>query len=148
MFQRLTVTILLLCLAVAAAAASHADSPSPEAVVRSFHEALRAGDAAAVRQLLAPDATIAENGDIESRDEYLDRHLSADIEFAKSVPTTRLASRATLHGETAWVSTASTSSGTFGERTVRLVGAELMVLTRTATSWEVRAIHWSSRAAK
>jgi len=122
----------------------YAQSTSPEAVVRSFHEALLSGNVAQVKELLAADATIIESGQVESRDEYLSHHLSADIEFAKAVPSQLVSSQTMTNGATAWVRSTSTSSGTFRNRAVSLVSAELVVLTQSGSSWEIRAIHWSS----
>ncbi len=134
----------LLCIALLGTSA-HAQVPSPESVVSSFHEALRSGNVEAVKQLLAPDAIVVEGGQVESREEYLSHHLAADIEFAKAVPSKRLASKATVNGQTAWVSSTSSSEGTFRSRTIKLQGAELVVLSKSSSSWVIRAIHWSSQ---
>lgn len=148
----------LLCLVIgagclAAALTAAAQQPDPEAaaaraVVRSFHDALRRGDAQAAQSLLAADAVILESGHMESREEYLKHHLSADIEFAKAVPSKTLRSEATVSGQTAWVRSTTSSQGKFRNRNIKLTGAELVVLTRTSTAWEIRAIHWSSHEVK
>lgn len=116
--------------------------------MRSFHEALRSGNVGVVQQLLAPDAVVLESGRLESRDEYLSHHLPADIEFAKTVPSQVQRMETTISGDTAWVKSTSVSTGTFRDRPVKLAGAELMVLTRKAAAWEIRAIHWSSRTTR
>lgn len=130
-----------------------AQQPEPDAraalaAVRSFHDALRRGDVPAVQELLAPDAVILESGHLESRQEYLRHHLGADIEFAKAVPTEVTSSEATVSGQAAWVRSATTSQGKFRNRKISLSGAELVVLTRTAKGWEIRAVHWSSHESK
>ena len=135
---------LLACIATLYCAGAHAQPPAAADVARSFHEALRTGNVTLVQQLLAADAVIIEGGQVESRDEYLRHHLAADIEFAKAVPSRLVGSQTTLNGATAWVRSANSSTGTFRHRPIRLAGAELMVLTQTASSWEIRAIHWSS----
>lgn len=127
---------------------SDAEAQAAQAVVRAFHEALRRADVPAIQQLLAPDAVVLEGGHLESREEYLRHHVSADIEFAKAVPATVTASTATVSGQTAWVRSTSVSQGTFRGRAIKLTGAELVVLTRAAAVWEIRAIHWSSHAAR
>jgi ketosteroid isomerase-like protein len=119
-----------------------------QAVVRSFHDALRRGDAQAAQVLLAADAVILEGGHMESREEYLKHHLSADIEFAKAVPSRTTRSEATVSGQTAWVRSATSSQGKFRNSTVNLSGVELVVLTRTSAGWEIRAVHWSSSQVK
>lgn len=139
------------CLSVAGVALAQATDPdalAAQAAVRSFHDALGRGDVDAVRQLLAADAVILENGSIESRDEYLRHHLGADIEFAKAVPATVTGSEATVAGATAWVRSSSVTQGKFRNRAVKLKSAELVVLTRGAAGWEIRAIHWSSHESK
>lgn len=134
----------LVCLALCCTGA-RAQAPSPESVVSAFHEALRNGNAEVVKQLLAPDAIVVEGGQVESREQYLSHHLAADIEFAKAVQSKPLSSQTTLNGATAWVSSTSTSEGQLRGRAVKLRGAELVVLTQSASSWVIRAVHWSSQ---
>ena len=144
--------LVLVCLCFSASAAlaqpSDPEALAVQAVVRSFHEALHRGDVEAIRQLLAGDAVILESGRLESRQEYLRHHVDADIEFAKAVASKVTTSEATISGQTAWVRSTSVSQGTFRNRVLKLVGAELVVLTRAAARWEIRAIHWSSHESK
>lgn len=121
------------------------DSAAAASVVRAYHESLKAGDSRAVLRLLAPDAVILESGDRETRDEYRDHHLQADILFSQAVPTRRSAAQVIVIGDVAWVSSTSVTQGAYHKHRVNLSGAELMVLSRTATGWAIRAIHWSSR---
>jgi limonene-1,2-epoxide hydrolase len=123
------------------------DSSAAARTVERFHEALAAGDSAQALKLLHPTATILESGDIELLAEYRAHHLPADIEFARAVKETRTPTRVTVRGQTAWAVGSSTTRGTFGGRTVNSVGAELVVLTRSADGWRIAAIHWSSRKA-
>jgi len=120
----------------------------PESAVLAFHEALRTGDVAAVKRLLASDAVILEGGQRESRDEYLSHHLEADIEFAKAVPSQTRKLESNVNGDVAWVISTSVSAGAFRDRPVNLVGAELVVLARSGGEWKIRAVHWSSHQAK
>jgi ketosteroid isomerase-like protein len=89
---------------------------------------------------------VLESGGAESRDEYRSHHLAADMEFARAVREARSPLRVAVRGDAAWVSSTSTASGTFRGRPVNSTAAELMVLTREATGWRIRAIHWSSRS--
>ena len=51
----------------------------------------------------------------------------------------------TVAGDAAWVTSTSTTVGSFNGRAVNSTGAELMVLSKdTAGEWRIRAIHWSS----
>lgn len=132
----------------ARAQASDPEAVAAQAVVRAFHDALRLGQVQAVEELLAPDAVILEGGHLESRQDYLQHHLPADIAFAQAVPAELTRSVATVQGDAAWVHSSSVSKGRFRQRDVRLAGAELVVLTRTASGWRIRAIHWSSHTAQ
>jgi len=122
-----------------------ADSAAAALAVRAYHDALEAGDSLAVLRLLAADALILENGDRETREEYRVHHLQADIRFSQAVPTRRSAVQVIVSGDVAWVSSTSVTQGTYQKRPINLSGAELMVLSRTAAGWVIRAIHWSSR---
>ncbi len=147
----LQVAIACLCLASTGGALAQPSNPEAlgaQSAVRSFHDALRRGDVAAVHQLLAPDAVVLEGGHLESREEYLRHHLSADIEFARAVPSKVIVLEATVSGQAAWVRSTTVSQGTFRNRAIKLIGAELVVLTRRGTAWEIRAIHWSSHESK
>jgi ketosteroid isomerase-like protein len=130
------------------AQAADADAAAVAAAVRDFHVALESGDAQAVSRLLAPDAAILEGGDRESRKEYLDHHLQADIKFAQAVTTRYSKADVTVSGDAAWVTSTSVTQGTYESKPVNLVGAELMVLSKTPAGWVIRSIHWSSRKSK
>ena len=122
-----------------------ADAAAVEASVRGFRQALVSGDAAGALRLLEADAVILESGERETRDEYAAHHLAADIEFARAVPMQRGPLQVSISGNTAWVASTGKLQGTFQARAIDLATAELMVLSRTASGWEIRAIHWSSR---
>lgn len=122
------------------------DSAAVAAVVQRYHAALAAGDSAAALSLLSPHAVILESGGIETRDEYRSHHLPGDIAFARSVRSERGPIRVRVQGDVAWASSTSTTQGTYRERPVDSLGAELMVLERTVEGWKISAVHWSSRA--
>jgi ketosteroid isomerase-like protein len=122
------------------------DSLAVDSVVGAFHRALAEGDSAAALALLAPDVTIQESGEAESKEEYQKSHLSGDIEFARSVKTERSPRRVSIREHTAWVTSSSTTVGTFHGRAIDSLGEELMVLAREKMSWRIVAIHWSSHA--
>jgi ketosteroid isomerase-like protein len=124
------------------------DAGGITAVVHRFHDALRRGDAQAVMELLAPDAIILEGGAIETRAEYESHHLAADMAFAKAVPSTRSDVRVQIDGNTAWLTSTSRTKGSFGGREINSTGSELIVLSKSAQGWRIRAIHWSSHDSK
>jgi ketosteroid isomerase-like protein len=141
-------TVIGLCLlagAQAFAQSTPSETAAVEATVRGFHQALAAGDAAGALRLLAADAVILENGARETRDEYAAHHLSADIEFSRAVPMQRGPIQVTVSGNAAWASSTGRLQGTFRSRPIDMAVGELMVLSRTAAAWEIRAIHWSSQ---
>ena len=121
------------------------DSDAVAEVVSHFHAALEAGDSIAALALLSDDITVLEAGSIESRAEYRAHHLPADIEFARAIKSQRGETSVHIKGDVAWTITSTTTNGTFRERTIDSVGAELMVLVRTHAGWRIAAIHWSSR---
>lgn len=132
-------------LSVSGFAASAEEATDVTSTVNAFHDALRRGDGPAVMKLLAPDAIILEGGGTETRAEYESHHLAADMEFSKAVSSTRSDVRVQVDGNTAWLTSASRTEGTFKERPINSRGAELMILTKTADGWRIQAIHWSSQ---
>lgn len=122
------------------------DSAEVAAAVARFHASLAAGDSAAVLALLAPDAIILEAGGLETRQDYRSHHLGEDMAFSRAVRSERGAVRVRVAGDVAWAAATSTTAGTFRDRAVNSLGAELMVLTRSSAGWVIRAIHWSSRS--
>ncbi len=122
------------------------DSSAVAAVVTGFHHALSAGDTATAMRLLAADVVILESGDTENRAQYAASHLAADVEFARATRASGGPVRVAVQGDAAWASSTSRTRGAFHGRAVDADGAELMVLTRTAEGWRIRAVHWSSHA--
>ena len=114
--------------------------------VAHFHDALARGDSVAALAILASDVTILESGDLETRDQYRSHHLPADIGFARAIPSGRTVQGVTVHGNAAWVSATSVTTGTFNGRAINSAGAELTVLSRSSVGapWQIRAVHWSS----
>ncbi len=143
--MRLTPLISLTLIAAPLYAQPTSDSAAVAAVVENFHKALASGDSTAALTLLADDAIILESGGIESREGYRSGHLAADIGFARAVPSQRGSVNVRVRGDAAWASSTSTTRGETNGRQVNSVGAELMVLVRTAGTWKIAAIHWSSR---
>ncbi len=131
---------------ISVSAPSGSDSAAAIGIVERFHRALAAGDSATALSLLAPNAVILESGNLETLAEYRKHHLPADITFARAVPSTRELVRAVVQGNAAWVTSTSTTRGTYRDRAVDSAGAELMVLTLEPDGWRISAVHWSSKA--
>jgi ketosteroid isomerase-like protein len=151
MMRRILLGALGVALIVTApieAQTSSAATAEVQKVVDAFHAALKAGDTAGVMTLLAQDVLLLEAGGIETRAEYESKHLPADVEFEKAVTTSFKPYRVTVAGDAAWVVNTNDYKGTFRDRPVDSAGVELMVLSKDAAGWRIRAIHWSSRARK
>ena len=126
-------------------APEHPDAAAITAAVDAYHTALSAGQGDVALSLLADDAVVLESGGLESRAEYADHHLPGDMAFAAAVTRTRGEVHVAGHGDVAWAWSTSETKGTFRDREIDSVGAELMVLVRTDGVWKITAIHWSSR---
>jgi len=140
------VVLASLSAAPLAAQSAPSETAAVTAVVQSFHGALRSGDSALASRLIADDALMLEAGGVETRSEYLANHLPLDIQFEKTATTVRSPIRVVVAGDTAWATSTSEMTGTFQNRPVNSIGAELMVLSRSSAGWQIRAIHWSGRA--
>ena len=140
-------SLALVCVfltAPSAAAAQKQDSSAIVATIDRFHAALAAADSATVMSILSDDILVLESGEMETRAQYLAHHLSADIEFTRAVPSQRKIIRVSRNGNSAWVASTSTTKGDFKGRAIDSQGTELMVLTKTQSTWRISAIHWSS----
>lgn len=126
-------------------AAQSAEQAAVASIVRGFHDALARGDSAEMLRLLAPDVKILEAGGVESRSDYERGHLAGDIAYARAVPSKYADPVVTIVGDVAWATSTSRTQGTYNERPINSAGAELMVLSRGSSGWQIRAIHWSSR---
>jgi ketosteroid isomerase-like protein len=122
-----------------------ADSAEIVGTVQRFHDVIAAGDSLAALALLTEDAVVLESGGLETKAEFRQHHLPADISFAQSTKGERRVHSVTRRGDVAWVVATSTATGTFRGRAVDAAGAELIVLVRTPAGWRIGAIHWSSR---
>ncbi len=125
---------------------SSSDSGAVLAVVRRFHATLAAADSTGALGLLAADVLIIEGGDVQTREQYRSHHLSADIAFARAVPSNRQSAQVVVRGDVAWVASTSVTEGTYSSRAINSAGAELAVLSRERDGWKIRAIHWSSHS--
>ncbi len=122
-----------------------APARAPAAVVDRFHAALKRADTSSALALLAKDALIFEGGGVErSKAEYAAHHLAADAAFSKAVPGTVSRRSGSAIGDVAWIATEGQATGKYKGQAVDRVTTETMVLRRTAGSWKIVHIHWSS----
>jgi ketosteroid isomerase-like protein len=137
-------TAMLVWLPACASRSAHTDA-EVTAVLEAFYGAIKRGDAAAAMSVIAPDAVFVEAGKLETREEYEQNHLPADMAFERQVTGKRGPVRVTFAGDTAWLIATTDYDGTFDGGPVSFVGAQLMVLTYDEGAWRIRSIHWSSR---
>jgi len=134
----------------APAASSHEQAAAPaattpEATVDAFAQALRRGDTATLRGLLAPDVLILEGGGAErSAEEYLSGHAVSDAAFLKTAHIQQTARTAKTEGDLAWVATESELHVERDGQPVTLGSAETMLLQKIDGAWRIVHIHWSS----
>jgi ketosteroid isomerase-like protein len=129
-----------------AAGQAGGDQASVVAAVQSFHAAIGKGDSAAVTRLLAEDVVIYEAGGVETKAQYVSKHLPADFEFEKAVKSKRTPVRAVVQGDAAWATSTNELVGTFQGRPVDIISTELIVLSKVKDGWQIRAISWSGRS--
>jgi ketosteroid isomerase-like protein len=122
-----------------------ADSAAIVGTIERFHDAISRADSSAALALLTDDVVVLEAGGFETRAEFRQHHLAADIQFAQSAKVERQLRAVKRRGDVAWVTATSTATRTVDGRESRSSGAELMVLVLTASGWRISAIHWSSR---
>lgn len=139
---RAALALLMACVLTPALA----EVPTPMDTVARFHAALAAGDTAQASALLAPGVQIYEAGHAErSREEYAAHHLAADAAFAAATRTTVLRQSERAGAELALVMRETETVGRFKGAPVHVVGAETVMLEKTAAGWLINHIHWSSR---
>ena len=113
--------------------------------VLAFHAALAHGNTDAALALVAENALIFESGGVErSRAEYAGHHLKADAEFSAAVRRTLVDRSNGEDGNTAWVMSVETVTGSFHNRAIKSRSVETMLLRRIDNQWRIVHIHWSS----
>ena len=106
---------------------------------------MKKGDPKAAMAMIAPDAMFIESGRIETRQQYEESHLPADINFEKQMTGKRSPWQITVNGDTAWGIASTEYQGVFDGRDLAFVSRQLAVVTRGEDGkWLIRSIHWSS----
>jgi len=141
----LTITPLLVVTCLGSAMGQEGGATEVVGVIEAFHAALAAGDSTGALEYLSEDVTILESGGVEDKAHYRAGHLHGDIRFAQAVPRERGEIHVEVIGDVAWAHSTSVTEGQYGDREINSQGAELVVLSREAGVWKIRAIHWSSR---
>jgi len=113
------------------------------AAVDAFHQALLDGNGPAALALLHDEATIVENGQAETKQEYAAHHLGADMEFAAATHSVQLSRTQKVDAGQMTVSTHSHTSGKYNDTLVDLVTEEVVTLVQTDNGWLITHIQWS-----
>ena len=119
-------------------------APGAEAVARRFHEALQRGDREAVLAVLAPDVSIREGSETQTRDAYAGGHLDADIAFLKQAKVTSGAFGSMAMGDTAMVGSETTIAGTAKGKPLTVRSREMLTLRQHDGAWQITAVQWQS----
>ncbi len=125
-----------------------APAGSPVRAVQLLHEAMSAGDAHRVQEILDPNVLILEGGSVErSRAEYAAHHLPADLEFMKGTVYKLERQTGDTVGDFAWVASEGRITGSRNDKPLDVISTESLVLRKSSGGWKVVHIHWSSRNA-
>jgi mono/diheme cytochrome c family protein len=119
-------------------------APEAEAAAEAFHAALQKGDRTAVLALLAPEVTISEGGDTQTRDQYAAGHLGEDIAFLKSAQLKPLYLGSMPMGGTAMVGSRSEIHASHDGKPMVLLSSEMLYLKKTPAGWKITRIQWAS----
>ena len=122
-------------------------APQAEAVAEAFHAALQKGDRTAVLALLAPDVTISEGSQVQSRAAYASGHLGEDIAFLHGARITPLSLASMPMGDTAMVGSESDITTTADGKSSTLRSREMLNLRKVGKTWKIVAIQWQSAPA-
>lgn len=126
-----------------------ASTPAADAaaVVDAFHAALKAGDASKAESLLDDAALVFEAGGAErSRADYAAHHLPADAAFAKLATESLNRRNGGGGGNFAWIASEGVVRPPAEGKAPPRITTETMILEKTAGTWRIVHVHWSSRA--
>jgi ketosteroid isomerase-like protein len=119
--------------------------PAAEAAANAFHAALQKGDRTAALALLAPEASIIEGGETQTRGQYAAGHLSEDIAFLKSARVKPLSLGSMPMGQTAMVGSRSEIRTTHDGQPIALLSTEMLTLKKAPAGWLITRIEWASQ---
>ena len=122
-------------------------APQAEAVAEAFHAALQKGDRAAVLALLAPDVSISEDSQVQSRAAYASGHLGEDIAFLHDARIMPVSLASLPMGDAAMVGSESDITTTVDGKSSTLRSRELLKLRKVGKQWQIVAIQWQSAPA-
>ena len=114
-------------------------------MIKSFHQAIRSGDVAAVKAALHPNVLIFEGKGIErSRDEYANHHMKSDIKFLSGMTATSLEQHVVVNGDMAFSMAKTHQKGSYNNKDYDFVSGESLSLAKVNGQWLITHIHWSN----
>ena len=118
--------------------------PGAEAAAKAFHAALQKGDRDAVLALLAPEVSISEGGDTQTRDQYAAGHLGEDIAFLKAASIKPVSVGSMPMGNTAMVGSRSEIRTNTNGKAMAMLSSEMLTMKKTPNGWRITRIEWAS----
>jgi mono/diheme cytochrome c family protein len=119
-------------------------APDAEEAAQAFHGALQHGDRIVVLGMLAPEVTISESGETQSREAYAAHHLDQDIAFLKNAKVVPLWMGSMPMGDTAMVGNESRITTSHDGKPVVLLSQERLTLKKYGSAWKITAVQWQS----
>ena len=120
-------------------------APDAEAAAAAFHTALQTGDRTSVLAMLAPQVTISEGGQTQSRDQYAALHLAEDIALLKSARVKPVLTVSMPMGATAMVGSRSEIHTAHDGQPIAIASTEILTMKKTPSGWVITQIHWASQ---
>ena len=119
-------------------------APDAEAAAQAFHGALQRGDRTVVLGMLAPEATLTEDGQTQSRETYAADHLAEDIAFLKHATVVPLWMGSMPMGDIAMVGSEARITPTRDGKPRVLRSHERLTLKKYGSAWKITAVQWQS----
>ncbi len=119
--------------------------PAAESVARAFHAALKRGDRQAVMALLAPEVSIHEGGETQTRSVYAASHLGHDIAFLKEADVRPVEMGSMPMGDTAMVGSRSQVRTVHHAEQVAMLSSEMLTLKKSGNTWLITRVDWASQ---
>jgi ketosteroid isomerase-like protein len=128
----------------AATAMFSGETSAAAQAVKTFHTALREGNAAVARASLADDVLIVEGGGVErSADEYASHHMLSDMKFLAAVKGEVIEHQTVVQGDVAYSVSRTKMLGEYKGKVIDYTSKETLVLVKNDKGWRIVHIHWS-----
>lgn len=119
------------------------DSAAVVRFVDAFHEALAQDDSVSVYRMLAPTVAWIDEDEILTIADMRSRGAAAKGRWERAIQRERGALHVRVAGDAAWAYRVWPMHARAQPELIRGTEAELLVLTRNGSTWQIRAIHTS-----